>query len=100
DVAKISDTWGLQNNTVRVNGKRAVYLNILKKSDASTLTVMDAVKDILPTLRAIAPKGIEINLNLDQSLFVRRAITSVLIEAVISSLLVALMILLFLKSWR
>lgn len=100
DVAVVQDGYADQTNIVRVNGRRAAYLSILKKADASTLTVVEATKDLLPTLRKIAPNGMELNLDFDQSLFVKAAVASVVREAFISALLVSLMILFFLGSWR
>jgi multidrug efflux pump subunit AcrB len=100
DVARVADAFADQTNVVRVNGRRATYLAILKHSDASTLAVVDAVRDVLPMIKAAAPNGLELKLDFDQSLFVRGAIGGVLREAVVSSLLVSLMVGLFLGSWR
>jgi multidrug efflux pump subunit AcrB len=100
DVARVSDSFADQTNVVRVNGRRAAYLAILKHADASTLAVVDAVRDVLPQVKAAAPKGLELKIDFDQSLFVRGAIGGVVREAVISSLLVSLMVGLFLGSWR
>ena len=100
DVAKVSDSFADQTNVVRVDGRRASYLNILRKADASTLAVVEAVRKAIPEILASAPKGLDIKLDFDQSIFVRAAISSVLREAVVSSILVALMILIFLGSWR
>jgi multidrug efflux pump subunit AcrB len=100
DVAKVNDSFADQLNIVRVNGKRATYLNIMKKSDASTLTVVDSTYKLLPSIQALAPAGMKFRIDFDQSVFVRNAINSVLHEAVISSILVSIMILVFLGSWR
>jgi multidrug efflux pump subunit AcrB len=100
DVARVNDGYGTQNSIVHVNGQRSVYLTILKHLDASTLFVVDATRDMMPELRAVVPEGIDINLDFDQSVFVRAAVQNVLHEAVISSILVSLMILFFLGSWR
>jgi multidrug efflux pump subunit AcrB len=100
DVARVSDSFADQTNLVRVNGKRAVYLNLLKKANASTLEVMRRVKSLLPSLRQLAPPGFGMRLDFDQSIFVESAIHSVLWEAVVSGALVSLMILLFLGSWK
>src|SRR5450432_1543499 len=97
DVAKVSDAYADQFNVVRVDGKRATYLAILKHSDASTLA---AVRDALPAIKAAAPEGLDLKIDFDQSVFVRGAITSVVREAIISSLLVSLMVGAFLGSWR
>ncbi len=100
DVARTYDGFADQTNIVRVNGHRATYLAILKKSDASTLAVVDAAKEALPAIQAAAPNGMELKFDFDQSHFVRAAIKGVVGEALISSLLVSLMILFFLGSWR
>jgi multidrug efflux pump subunit AcrB len=100
DVAFVHDGYAVQSNIVRVNGRRATYLAILRKSGASTLAVVDAVREALPALKAAAPEGIELSIDFDQSVFVRAAIRSVLREAAIAGLLVSLMILFFLGSWR
>ena len=100
DVATVADGYAEQTNIVRINGTRAAYLSILKKADASTLAVVEATKELLPSIRAVAPEGLDLRLDFDQSKFVRAAITSVLREAVIAGVLVSLMILVFLGSWR
>lgn len=100
DVARVEDAFADQTNIVRVNGRRATYLAILKHSDASTLAVVDAVREALPAIKAAAPDGLELKIDFDQSLFVRGAIGGVLREAIISSILVSLMVGAFLGSWR
>ena len=100
DVAHIHDGFAVQTNIVHVNGRRATYLSILRKAGASTLSVVDAVRNLLPAIKASAPKGAELSIDFDQSLFVRAAIGSVLREALIAAVLVSLMILFFLGSWR
>ncbi|HEY2064785.1 MAG TPA: efflux RND transporter permease subunit [Gemmatimonadaceae bacterium] len=100
DVATVADGYADQTNIVRVDGRRGAYLSILKKADASTLTVVEATKSLLPTLRAIAPDGLQLRLDFDQSTFVKASVQSVVREAFISAVLVSLMILLFLGSWR
>ncbi len=100
DVASVRDGFGVQNNVVRRDGKRGALQTILKNGDASTLSVVQRVKDLLPTIRAAAPSGVVIDTLFDQSLFVEAAISNVLHEALIAAALTALMILLFLGSWR
>jgi multidrug efflux pump subunit AcrB len=100
NIAHISDGFADQTSIVRVNGRRATYLAILRHAQASTLAVVDAVKEALPGIAAAAPGGLELKIDFDQSLFVRAAIWSVLREAIISSVLVSLMIGGFLGSWR
>src|SRR3954447_20962113 len=100
DVAKIGDSYANQTNVVHVNGERASYVTILRHSDASTLAVVEATRAMMPEIKAAAPEGLDISLDFDQSVFVRSAIENVLHEAIISSILVSLMILVFLGSWR
>ncbi len=100
DVAHVHDGFAVQENIVRVDGKRAAYLAILKHSNASTLAVVDATREMLPIIKETAPEGLEVKLDFDQSVFVRAAISSVLREALVAALLVSLMILFFLGSWR
>ncbi len=100
DVAYVHDGFAVQTNIARVNGKRATYLTVVKKADASTLAVIDATRELLPALQATAPNGVVLKLEFDQSVFVRGAVMNVLYEVLIASLLVSFMILFFLGSWR
>ena len=100
DVGSVRDGWAVQQNVVRTEGKRSVLLTIIKNGDASTLDVVNRVKAALPEIRAAAPPGMNIDLMFDQSVFVQQAISSVLREGAIAAGLTALMILLFLGSWR
>jgi CzcA family heavy metal efflux pump len=100
DVAPVTDTHAVQTNVVRVDGRRATYLAILKHAAASTLRVVDQVKATIPLIRETAPKGLDLKLAFDQSVFVRRALWGVVREAVIAAGLVAVMVLIFLGSAR
>jgi multidrug efflux pump subunit AcrB len=100
DVAHVADAWAVQQNIVHAEGKRSVLLTIIKNGDASTLDVVNRVKAALPAIQKAAPPGMQIHLLFDQSVFVQQAITSVLREGAIAAGLTALMILLFLGSWR
>ena len=100
DVAHVADEWAVQQNIVHAGGKRAVLLTIIKNGDASTLDVVNRVKAALPTIQKAAPPGMQIHMLFDQSVFVRHAIASVLREGAIAAGLTALMILMFLGSWR
>jgi multidrug efflux pump subunit AcrB len=100
DVGHVSDSFATQTNVVHVNGKRAVCLAILKHADASTIAVVDAARAALPEIQAAAPQGLELKLDFDQSVFVRAAVQNVIREAIISSILVSGLILVFLVSWR
>jgi CzcA family heavy metal efflux pump len=100
DVAPVTNTHQVQTNIVRVDGKRATYLMIIKHAAASTLAVVDHVKALIPEIMATAPKGMDVNLTFDQSTFVRAALWDVVQEAVTAAVLVAVMVLLFLGSAR
>jgi multidrug efflux pump subunit AcrB len=100
DVAPVSDTHQPQTNVVRVDGQRGTYLMVIKHADASTLTVVDYVKQKLPQILASAPKGLQMSLTFDQSTFVRGALVEVVRESVIAAVLVALMVLVFIGSPR
>ena len=100
DVAHVRDGWAVQQNIVRTEGQRSVLLTIIKNGDASTLDVVSRVKAALPGIQKAAPPGMRIALLFDQSVFVQNAISSVLREGAIAAGLTALMILIFLGSWR
>lgn len=100
DVARVSDSFAEQNNIVRINGKRATYLAILKHADASTIAVVESTREALPLIKETAPEGLDLKIDFDQSVFVRGAIEGVLREAILASILVSVMILIFLGSWR
>jgi multidrug efflux pump subunit AcrB len=100
DVGQVHDGWLVQQNVVREDGRRSVLLSIIKNGNASTLQVVNAVREALKTARAAAPAGLEISELFDQSVFVKDSIAGVLREGAIAAGLTALMILLFLGSWR
>ena len=100
DVAQIHDGYTPQQNAVRQDGVRGALLTIMKAGDASTLDVVAGVKAALPGVMATVSPDLHVKEFADQSLFVRAAISGVLREGVIAAALTALMILLFLGSWR
>jgi multidrug efflux pump subunit AcrB len=100
DVAHVRDGFPPQTNIVRVDGQRATLLTILKSGSASTLDIIRRVRERLPQIAATLPRELRIQPLADQSLFVRSAIDGVLREAVIAAVLTALMILIFLGSFR
>ena len=71
-VAPVSDTHQPQSNVVRIDGKPATYLMVIKHAGASTLAVVDAVKKKIPDIEAVAPKGMKVKLTFDQSRFLAR----------------------------
>ncbi len=100
DVAWVRDGFPPQTNIVRVNGQRSVLLTIQKAGDASTLNVISGIKSILPRIAATVPPQLKMSPLADQSIFVLGAINGVVREALIAACLTALMILVFLGSWR
>ncbi len=100
DVAHVRDGYPPQTNIVRRDGHRGVLMSVLKTGKASTLDIIRDIKERLPGIKAQLPSGFNIDLVGDQSLFVRGAIAGVVREAVIAAALTAIMILLFLGSWR
>jgi multidrug efflux pump subunit AcrB len=100
DVAQVRDGSMVQQNIVREDGRRSVLLSVIKNGNASTLTVVNGVKKALEATRAAAPAGLKINELFDQSIFVTNSVTGVLREGAIAAGLTALMILIFLGSWR
>ncbi len=100
DVANVRDGFSPATTIARQNGERSVLNSVLKVGSVSTLDVVDHVKNALPELLDKLPKGIDIKLMFDQSVFVRAAVGNVLHEALIAAALTAAMILLFLGNWR
>jgi multidrug efflux pump subunit AcrB len=100
DVAQVRDGSLVQQNIVRENGRRSVLLSVIKNGNASTLAVVNGVKKALEATRAAAPAGLNISELFDQSIFVTNSVAGVLREGAIAAGLTALMILIFLGSWR
>src|SRR5947208_1701714 len=100
DLGYVRDGSLVQQNVVRSDGRRSVLLSVIKNGNASTIDVVREVKKALKVARASAPPGMEIKELFDQSVFVSASVDSVLREGAIAAGLTALMILLFLGSWR
>ena len=100
DVAHVRDGYPPQTNIVRRDGHRGVLMSVLKTGSASTLDIIRGIKERMPRIRDALPPDFKIDLVGDQSIFVRAAISGVVREAVIAASLTALMILLFLGTWR
>ena len=100
DVAQVRDGFIPQTNIVRQDGTRGALTIILKSGAASTLDIIDRVKEVLPRVKSTLPPDLDMKPEFDQSVFVRAALKGVLREAVIAAALTAAMILLFLGTWR
>ncbi|HEY0147216.1 MAG TPA: efflux RND transporter permease subunit, partial [Methylovirgula sp.] len=100
DVATVSMGFAPQTNVVRQNGQRGVLVSIVKAGNASTISVVNGIKDLLPRVAQTLPPQLKIQPLGDQSVFVKASVFGVIREAVIAAGLTAMMILLFLGSWR
>jgi multidrug efflux pump subunit AcrB len=100
DVANVHMGYAVQTNVVRRDGRRAVLMTILKGEGASSLDVVNRVREALPGIQAQMPPELKMELLFDQSVFVRAAVNGVIKEGAIAAGLTALMILIFLGSWR
>ncbi|MFP4893353.1 efflux RND transporter permease subunit [Paraburkholderia sp. EG304] len=100
EVAHVRDGFSPQTNIVRQNGHRGVLMSVLKNGNASTLSIVDTLKGLLPAARAALPPDLQITALFDQSVFVKAAVQGVVREALVAAALTAAMILLFLGNWR
>jgi CzcA family heavy metal efflux pump len=100
DVATVSDGFAPQTNIVRQDGRRGVLISVLKAGDASTISVVNGIRGMLGRVEQTLPPQLHIRALADQSIFVKAAIAGVIREAIIAACLTALMILVFLGSWR
>jgi len=90
----------VQTNAVIVDGQQAVIIVVMKSSEASTLEVVQGIKDVIPRIQDIVPEGVKVKLLIDASGFVKQAIADVVHEMVIAAALVGFIVLLLLGSWR
>ncbi|SEC45601.1 efflux RND transporter permease subunit [Terriglobus roseus] len=100
DVATVADGFSFQTNVVRQDGKRGVLISVLKNGNSSTLDVVKGIRTLLPRVQSTLPPQLKLTPLGDQSVFVRAAVEGVIREAIIAAALTAIMILVFLGSWR
>jgi multidrug efflux pump subunit AcrB len=100
DVAEVSDGSDLVTSIALVNGRRTVYMPVTKRSDASTLRVVELVKANLPKFQAACPDDIHVSFEFDQSPWIERALRDLLKEGLLGAALTGLMVLLFLRNFR
>jgi CzcA family heavy metal efflux pump len=100
DVSHVANGWPPQTNIVRQDGRRGVLLTVIKNGNASTINVVQGIRDLLPRVQQTLPPQLDIRLLGDQSVFVHAAISGVVREAVTAACLTGLMILVFVGSWR
>ena len=100
DVGEVVDGSDIVTSSALVNGRRTVYIPVTKRSDASTLDVVQAVKDNLPRFQSVLPDDVRVSYEFDQSPYVTRAISGLTLEGALGAILTGIMVLLFLADWR
>jgi multidrug efflux pump subunit AcrB len=100
DLGRIEDSTDIPTGYALVNGREMVYIAVSKRADASTLSVVNAVKAAMPKIRNIMPEDVRVEFEFDQSKYVTQAITGLLFEGGLGALLTGFVVLLFLRDWR
>ncbi|MGA2699702.1 MAG: efflux RND transporter permease subunit [Isosphaeraceae bacterium] len=100
DVATVQDASDIPAGYALVNGRRAVYILVTKRADASAFSVVRNVKEALPKMQAVLPDDIKVSFEFDQSPTVTNAVWSLATEGVLGAVLTGLMVLVFLRDWR
>src|SRR6187551_273611 len=100
DIGTVEDAADITVGYALVQGRRAVYIPVVKKSDASTLSVVNNIRNALPNLQNAIPEDVKISYEFDQSTYVTNSLKSLITEGALGALLTGLMVLLFLKDWR
>jgi RND family efflux transporter MFP subunit len=100
DVAKVADASDITVDYALINGKRSVYIPVVKTADASTWDVVQKLKATIPEMQNLLPDDVTIHYAFDQSVFVMNAVKSLMTEGILGAILTGLMVLLFLRDWR
>ncbi|PYK61642.1 MAG: acriflavin resistance protein [Verrucomicrobia bacterium] len=100
DIGEVRDASDIITSYALVNGRRTVYIPVTKRSDASTLTVVNLVKKNIPRFQSVVPADVKVSYEFDQSPYVTGAIAGLTLEGALGALLTGLMVLLFLRDWR
>ncbi len=100
NVARVFDGTDVNFGYAMVDGRRSVYIPVVKKNTGSTLTVVSDIRAAMPTFKAVLPEGVDIRYEFDESPTVIEAIRSVSTEGLIGATLMGLMVLIFLHDWR
>jgi multidrug efflux pump subunit AcrB len=100
DIGTIDNGTDLVTAYAHVNGKRTVYIPVTKRSDASTLAVIDAVKTAIPEFKKAVPEDVDVSLQFDQSPYVTNSLRGLVSEGLLGAALTGLMVLIFLRDWR
>src|SRR6201996_6165988 len=100
DIARVADAADITVDYALINGKRSVYIPVVKTADASTWSVVQQLKKKLPEMQSLLPDDVKISYEFDQSVFVVNAVKSLMTEGALGAILTGLMVLLFLRDWR
>ncbi|HMH33318.1 MAG TPA: efflux RND transporter permease subunit, partial [Puia sp.] len=100
DVAKVQDGADITTGFAYVNGKKSIYIPIVKTASASTWSVVQDLKKAIPSMQSLLPEDVQLNFEFDQSVYVINAVNSLIHEGVIGAFLTGLMVLLFLRDPR
>jgi multidrug efflux pump subunit AcrB len=100
DVARVADASDITVDYALINGKRSVYIPVVKTADASTWSVVQGLKAKIPEIQSLLPDDVKVSYEFDQSVFVVNAVKSLMTEGGLGALLTGLMVLLFLRDWR
>jgi multidrug efflux pump subunit AcrB len=100
DIATAEVGTDIITGYAHVNGRRTVYIQVTKRADASTLAVIERIKDALPRMQAVCPPDVKISLVFDQSKYVTGAIRNLVVEGLLGAVLTGLMVVVFLRDWR
>jgi len=100
DVATVADGADVTVDYALVNGKRSVYIPVVKTADASTWEVVQLLRSKLGEMKSLLPEDVNISYEFDQSFFVINAAKSLMTEGILGAILTGLMVLLFLQDWR
>ena len=100
DVASVADGADITVDYALVNGKRSVYIPVVKTADASTWEVVQTLRKRIPEMKSLLPEDVDISYEFDQSVFVINAAKSLMSEGILGAILTGLTVLLFLRDWR
>src|SRR5215467_4387974 len=100
DIGTIENGTDIVTGYAHINGKRAVYIPVTKRADASTLAVLNRVKAAMPDFKKAAPEDVDIRLEFDQSPYVRNSMRGLITEGLLGAVLTGLMVLIFHRDWR
>ena len=100
DIGTVQDAADITTGYALINGKRSIYMPVVKTPDASTWEVVQQLKSRIPEMQSLLPDDVHIGYVFDQSIFVMNSVKSLITEGILGAILTGLMVILFLKDWR